>query len=305
MVNFELLSAIAMQLSQQNKSPKLASEAFKALSYLILDIHRNNIIEDITDIVAKAISTTKKRVQSELDVAAEQLVQAATESTDAGTQLIMDCQEVMTKIIGAAGSVASADVEGGSQRNAEQEGIREGAEEEGMTNTYADRVKRGIPTAHSMVIARTETQKRKIRLIKATGCSGEGMNQLSEKILVEKANLALVMMDEGEENRLDMMKFVAANKERGHGGVTYEMNSVEAADWIKEKTNMLNFLKNMGSTADYKEQTFDVVIDWTLASFEVEHHKGWRAVEQVSGLRNELIKDIAWIKPIHLDRGQP
>ena len=38
----------------------------------------------------------------------------------------------------------------------------------------------------------------------------------------------------------------------------------------------------------------------TLASFEVEHHEGWRAVEQVSGLRNESIKDIAWIKPIHL-----
>ena len=38
-VNFKLLSAVVMQLSQQNRSPKLASEAFKALSYLILDIH--------------------------------------------------------------------------------------------------------------------------------------------------------------------------------------------------------------------------------------------------------------------------
>ena len=85
------------------------------------------------------------------------------------------------------------------------------------------------------------------------------MNQLSKKLLVEKENLAWVMMDEGEENRPDMTKFVAANKERGHGGVTYEMNSVEAADWIKEKTNMLNFLENMGSTADYKEQTFGLV----------------------------------------------
>ena len=104
----------------------------------------------------------------------EQLVQTATESTDVGTQLIMECQEVMTKIIGAAGSAASADVEGGSQRNAEQEGIREGAEEEGMTNMYADRVKRGIPTAHSMAIARTETQKGKSGLLRLLEVAAKG-----------------------------------------------------------------------------------------------------------------------------------
>ena len=32
-MTFELLSIIAMQLSQQARTPKLASEAFKALSY--------------------------------------------------------------------------------------------------------------------------------------------------------------------------------------------------------------------------------------------------------------------------------
>ena len=104
----------------------------------------------------------------------EQLVQTATESTDAGTQLIMECQVVMTKIIGAAGSAASADVEGGSRRNAEQEGIREGAEEEGTTNMYTDRVKRGIPTVHSTAIVRTETQKGKSGLLRLLDIAAKG-----------------------------------------------------------------------------------------------------------------------------------
>ena len=126
------------------------------------------------------------------------------------------------------------------------------------------------------------------------------MNELSEKLLVEKANIVLTLMEEGKQNKLGMVKLVGANKERGFRGVTYKLNSVEAADWIKNKTNMTNFLKNMGSTANYKEQMFDIVIDWTPVTFEVEHRECWKAVEQVSDLRNESIKDIVWIKPIHL-----
>ena len=96
-------------------------------------------------------------------------------------------------------------------------GTSKGVEEE-VKNTYMDRVKRGIPMIHSTAVVRTETQKIKIRLIKATSCSGKGINELSEKHLVEKANLALVLMEVGEENRPDMTKFVGANKERGLGG---------------------------------------------------------------------------------------
>ena len=48
-LSLELLSVIAMQLLQQPRSTKLASEAFKALSYLILDLHQKNVTASITD----------------------------------------------------------------------------------------------------------------------------------------------------------------------------------------------------------------------------------------------------------------
>ena len=53
------------------------------------------------------------------------------------------------------------------------------------------------------------------------------MSELMEKQLVEKVNMALGLMAEGEESRLALVKFVGANKERGSGGVTYEMNTVD------------------------------------------------------------------------------
>ena len=44
--------------------------------------------------------------------------------------------------------------------------------------------------------------------------------------------------------------------------MTYELNTVDAATWLKEKTTMAGFLDNMGSTTDFIDQMYDVVIDW-------------------------------------------
>ena len=59
-----------------------------------------------------------------------------------------------------------------------------------------DKVKRKVPPTHAAAVARADNQKRKIRLIKAAGMVGDGTNDLAEKQLVGKANLALGMMTE-------------------------------------------------------------------------------------------------------------
>ena len=64
--------------------------------------------------------------------------------------------------------------------------------------------------------------------------------------LVKKANLALVLMGEGEENRPVEVKFVGANKERGIAVVTYELNSEDTAGWIKKKQSCQTFYQTWG-----------------------------------------------------------
>ena len=71
-MSFKLLSAISMQFSQQSRALKFALEAFKAISYIILELHQKRNIEDTTDIIAKAISITTKRIRDELVEATDQ-----------------------------------------------------------------------------------------------------------------------------------------------------------------------------------------------------------------------------------------
>ena len=169
-LSLELLSIIAMQLSQQLRSKKLALEAFKALSYLILNLHQKNVAAGITDNIAKAVSMATKRIRDELVAATDQLVIAAMESTEAGEQLVASCQETIDKYKGVIEVVTALIKDGGIQRNTGQnEGTR--VDEEEVMNTYADRVKKKVPP--TVVVARAETQKRKIRLITAMGMVGD------------------------------------------------------------------------------------------------------------------------------------
>ena len=129
---------------------------------------------------------------------------------------------------------------------------------------------------------------------------GIGLSEMSEKQLVEKANLALGPMEAGEENRPEVIKFVGVSIERGLGGMVFELNSTQSAGWLKEKETMANFLSNMGSTTDFKDQTYEVVMDWVLVTLEIGLAESWRAIKIASGLRPLAIKEVCWIKPIQL-----
>ena len=167
-LTLELLSMIAMQLSQQLRSTKLAPEAFKAMLYLILNLHQKNVKASITDNIARAISMAMKRVQDKLAEATDQLVLVAAESAEAGDQLISNCQETVEKYKGAMEGATLAVTKGAIQTNT---GLIGGDKvgEEGEVETYADKVKRKVPPTHATAVARANTQKEELGLSRPWG----------------------------------------------------------------------------------------------------------------------------------------
>lgn len=298
-LTFDFLSIIAMQLAQKPKlTTKEASEAFKALSYLIFDLHQKRTIEVITDVIAKAVSLATKRVRDELEAATEQLAAAAVTSTNTVEELREECRNVVSELKEAVEEAATS-LEN-SKAEAQETQDAGGGGRNVIPSSYADSLKKKIPVMHAMVVAKAELQKRKIRLIKATGMEGEGLGDLTEKQWVEKANMALALMEDQEGNKPVKVYFVGVSKEREGKGVIFEMNSVEAAGWLKDKQVMKSFLAKMGSTVDFKGQTYEVVVDWVPVSFDADQPAAWKRVEQSNGLRESAIQEAAWIKPTHL-----
>ncbi|KAF8804566.1 hypothetical protein BYT27DRAFT_7213740 [Phlegmacium glaucopus] len=155
-----------------------------------------------------------------------------------------------------------------SEVRAERSGTIERRSEE-REDTYASRAKRVIPTSHANVVAKVELQKRKIRLAKADGMAGEDIYAMSEKELVEKANITIKLMVECD---------------------------IEKPEGARGKEAMRQFIGKMGSTMDHKAQTYEVVIDWVPTLFNVEQKEAWTSIEFASGLHNMVIQDARWAK---------
>jgi hypothetical protein len=301
-LTLDFLSIVAMQMSQQAKlTTKQASDGLKALSHLMRDIYDKRIVDAITGVIAKAVNDATKKAKEDIETATELLTSAAARSNNTAEELREECRNVVAEIKEA---VEEAGV---TWSNGEGKQEKEGQDEEcGMTTgnpeSYAECVKKAspVPAVHAAAVARAELQKRRIRLIKATGLGGDGLGDLTEKQWVEKANMALAMMDGQEEYRPEGTTFVGANRERENRGVVFEMNSKDAAGWLKDKKTMTAFLSKMGSTVDFKMLTFEVVVDWVPVSFEAEQPTAWRRLEQTNGFRENSIQEAAWIKPVHL-----
>ena len=97
-LSFESLSIIAMQLSQQSRFPKHASDAFRALSYLIFDLQQKCTVGETTDAIAKAVSVATKRVRNELEEATEQVSAVAITANNTAEELCEECRVLVAEL---------------------------------------------------------------------------------------------------------------------------------------------------------------------------------------------------------------
>ena len=80
--SMDMLSTVALQLSQMQKLPKFAMEAFRALAFLIDDAHQKQFGGMMTDLVEKSLDTMLGHAKSTLEEASDNLSSAAISATN-------------------------------------------------------------------------------------------------------------------------------------------------------------------------------------------------------------------------------
>ncbi|KAF8809274.1 hypothetical protein BYT27DRAFT_7222518 [Phlegmacium glaucopus] len=281
-MTMETLSIITMQLSRQTKSPKFNSDTFRALSFLISNTHQRSTTDIMSDLIGESIQMATKHAKKELEEVMEQITTVVITTGSTMDEFRDECHNIAMELKEAADAIiASATAK--SEVRAERSGTIERRSEEGE-DTYASRAKRAIPTSHANVVAKAELQKRKRRLAKTY------VHAMSENELVEKANIAIELMNQGDIEKSEGARFVGVNKANGAGELVYKMNAVKAAEWIRGKEAMKQFIGKMGLTMDHKVQTYEVVIDWVPTSFNVEQKEGWTSIKLASRLHNMALQ---------------
>jgi hypothetical protein len=274
----------------------------RAIAFTIEELDHENAIGGLTETMAeKAQEALNARIEEpiarieamlkKMEEQEERLKETAASATNTVDELRLNANLLATQRQGAAENTDEVHAEGSNQPS--------GPRQAGRTYADATRDRVDVPAEHAATIAKGDIKEKQI-VIQAD--SQEGSQQLaalSERELVEKANVALDLMSLDPGERPEGAAFVSALKTRA-GSVIYALNSDAAAKYLRRDKNMREFTRHYGGTAMVSPRTCQLVIEYVPADFQPSDQGALRRIEQASGLPDMSICEARWIKPAHL-----
>ena len=92
--SMDMLSIVALQLSQMQKLLKPAMEAFRALAFLINDAHQKQLVGMMTDLVEKSLDTMLGHAKLMMEKVSDNLLSAAVSATNTMAEFWEECQRL-------------------------------------------------------------------------------------------------------------------------------------------------------------------------------------------------------------------
>jgi len=295
-IDVSLLATVALQLSLEKFNAQGAHDVLRALSFLLEIQYKNDLTKRIAESVLQKVDEGVKQIPAveALEAAATECGDAARKAKVALVEFKDDCQDLSRKLSEAADEISLAIPAAVEEANSIERNSRPTGPSRNYANAVAQPWTQG-PIQRNMMTPQMRNQQ--ILVDQAPGVTSNGLQDMSEKELVSKANMALAMLAAEVEGVPEEGEFVGATKLQ-HGGILFRMNSEEGAEWIR-KEGKEGFLAKMGGTSVVKERTATVVVEYVPVTFEPEVEGALREVEQVSGLKEGSIVRATYIKPKH------
>jgi len=160
--------------------------------------------------------------------------------------------------------------------------------------TYADAARQKLLTiATEKCLAQTKT----VRISPPPNDPTASFKDLNENILLEKANMTLVLVRESDPTVPTEAEFISARKTT-HGQVLYEVDSPETADWLRSPEGSKAFTAKFRSDVMLAVKPFPTLVELVPIRLDIDNPSTLREVERKNSLPAGSIKSARWIKPI-------
>ena len=154
------------------------------------------------------------------------------------------------------------------------------------------------PITHSQLqIQNREQIKRRQVLVDFEKTEELQLNIMDEKTLTRKATDAMYMVFAAATDPKPAEVKLKSGILLRNGGLLLELNSDEAAHWLRSDGVITKFLENLGSGASIKNRTYQVIVQFVPVTFDPEDNEQVRGFEENNGIAAGSIAKMDWIKP--------
>jgi hypothetical protein len=144
-------------------------------------------------------------------------------------------------------------------------------------------------------MTRNNERAKQILLTKTPGMASQGLDSLTPETIVAKANIALDLIKSTHNDAPKDIKFMGA-KQFLKGDILLDLNSAEAATWLRTPKIKTEFMQGFGAMSDIKDREYSCVVENVPISFEPSTNS-LSSVERQNDLSAKSILLGRWIKP--------
>ena len=266
-------------IADNSKLPSKAANPILAVAYLITERLETDKRLDITKSITKHLLDAFVPIAADFETKLQNHLNVITESTKAHAEISDQIQITQDKL--------------------------EETSEKIKTNAKSYSQVASTPsqpppvTSYSQIqIRNREEIKRRQVLVNFVRAADLELDYLDEHMLSRKAVESLnTTWVAAPEPKPAIPKLKAATLLR-NGGLLLELDTADAADWLREETPRDSFLANMGSGAKIKDRTYQVILQFVLVQFKPDETDHLRQLEAFNDLPESSILKAEWIKPI-------
>jgi hypothetical protein len=164
-----------------------------------------------------------------------------------------------------------------------------------IQRTYASAARQGPANTAPRQSTLDKHKTRGKRII--IDAKGEDVQALTEEALVAKANMAVEMLSRADHpEKPESVEFVSVKKLR-NGGMEFELNSEEAAEWAKGHETRRKLAGTFGNSAEIKIQGYTVLTKNAPLYFNPDDEGKIAAVAKANGMEEHDVVRARWMKP--------
>lgn len=292
-----------LHLSQTSALSKVVVDGLRASALILESINKDKAASQVAETIAELLQPTTEQLTTtltDLQITTDSLRSSAVSITRTVDEFSENTASSLQYLTDAAGDVNTAAEEIQEAIKAKPQGPNPTPTPPTNSLSYATAVATGahLTPAHVSTLARGDARSHQVLVDKAPGATSNGLENLTEKELVEKARIATDQLAQTDEHLNTPIQFIGARKLR-NGGVIYEMGTAEAAHWLQSSTNMTNFLQVFSTTFVIKQRTHPLVVEYIPLTFKPDDQNHLGEIERENRLETKGILNARWIKPTY------
>ena len=281
-----LARALFSIVANHSKLPAAVSSVILAAAYLITDKIEAGIKLNITNAITEHVLESLTPITADIQTKLQDHLKAIAESDKTHTELTEKLRETQEKLEETTEKVAS---------NAK-------SYSQAVTSTLPPSHPNPLPTNPGLTYSQIQIQnreeiKRHQVLINFDKDADKDLDILDEHTLSRKSLDSLnTTWAAATDPKPPLPKLKAATLLR-NGGLLLELDKSEGAEWLKEDLPRRSFLANLGSGANLKDRSYQVIVQFVPVQFDPTVPEQLRNYEAFNGLEPNSVLKADWIKP--------